>query len=116
MFQFRDVDRHAQHGAVGRVGRGEGDLGRLQDAVPALGVDQGFLRNELELTAVDHGQVVPSEAIHGVGIGRVVRIGRPNQLFDRRAERVGHRLIRQQEAALPILGKDQMGHQIDDLA
>ena len=76
----------------------------------------GSSRTTLGLAAPDHLEVVLAEVPHLLLRPREVRVGAARQPVHRRAVGVGHRPVREEEAALLVLREDEVRHEVDDLA
>ena len=109
------VRRDAEHLERLAVVAHDRALDRLQPPHLAVGVGDLFLRDPELLEAVHDHEVAAPEVLDLRGVGVEVGVRLADQVFDARAVGVGHRLVDQREAALPVLGEDEIGIDVDHL-
>jgi hypothetical protein len=111
-----DVDRDAEHRRGAGAREGERDLGRLHEVRPAFEVGHHLFVDHRRAAAADHLAVFGE-----IALGVLRRVGdaldRSRQhALDRGAVELGDGAVDDQEAALAVLGEDEVRHEVDHLA
>ena len=111
-----DVVRHPEDLARHAVGVDDRPLDGLQPAHPSRGVGDRLLRDHLLAPAVEDLEVVLAEVFDFFGVGIEVGVAPADQRLDRGAVGLGDGAVHQSEATVAILGEDEVGADVEDLA